>query len=479
MSNQTHKILVFMSDNRLLNNNKETSVYSSLVASINKTYCDKYNYDFIYYVPYYRNQNDNNVNMCIDPNSENLRHASWAKLLSALESMKKSYDYVLYIDSDCCFSNMDISIESIIENYKNNDIIFYSNNPWHPSLPCGGFFICKNNIDTQNFIRYWFNYKNPTHTSNEWKLVKKKAQKETSYDWNIGKHWEQDTLFVIYVLEYLKFDDYKPSIESKLIFEKISIGLINEKWFEESPNQFLRHVCSTNSNTDRTKYFKSKVDLLENMINKSYQNIINDINVIKFDIVNYDNLIMTFDTRKDMLLFYSKQLTKPVIAEIGIFKGDFLKFLYENCNASKINAIDLFQGTTPSGNEDGNFLTYYDMNKSYNELKEKYKDTIVTLHKSDSSTFLNTLNDNYYDIIYIDGDHSYNGVKKDLIASYNKIKNNGYIMGHDYEMNMKKANHHYEFGTKQAVDEFCVNYNQKILAKAYDGCVSFCIKINK
>jgi len=191
------------------------------------------------------------------------------------------------------------------------------------------------------------------------------------------------------------------------------------------------------------------------------------------------DVIHIFDTRKEMLKFYSKQLVSPIIAEIGIFKGDFLQFLYENCDASKINAIDLFQGITQSGNEDGNFVIHYDMNKSYNELKEKYKDTIVTLHKSDSSTFLNTLNDNYYDIIYIDGDHSYNGVKKDLIASYNKIKNNGYIMGHDYEMNMKKANHHYDFGTKQAVDEFCVNYNQKILAKAYDGCVSFCIKINK
>ena len=52
-------------------------------------------------------------------------------------------------------------------------------------------------------------------------------------------------------------------------------------------------------------------------------------------------------------------------------------------------------------------------------------------------------------------------------------------MGHDYEMNMNKAKNSYNFGTKQAVDEFCVNFKQNIISKAMDGCVSFCIHINK
>jgi hypothetical protein len=51
-------------------------------------------------------------------------------------------------------------------------------------------------------------------------------------------------------------------------------------------------------------------------------------------------------------------------------------------------------------------------------------------------------------------------------------------MGHDYEMNMNKAHNYYNFGVKQAVDGFCRDFGQKIIAKALDGCVSFCIKIN-
>ena len=43
----------------------------------------------------------------------------------------------------------------------------------------------------------------------------------------------------------------------------------------------------------------------------------------------------------------------------------------------------------------------------------------------------------------------------------------------------KKAKTFYNFGVKEAVDEFCLTYNQSIEAKAYDGCVSFCINIKK
>jgi len=190
--------------------------------------------------------------------------------------------------------------------------------------------------------------------------------------------------------------------------------------------------------------------------------------------------LTNFDNRELMIKFYSNLIKNPKIIEIGIFKGEFLDYIYNNCNPLNLDGIDLFEGTVGSGNADGNNFTYCNLNQSYNELSLKYSNCPnVKLHKSDSSIFLSKCNDNEYDIIYIDGDHSYNGVKKDLIQSFKKIKNGGYIMGHDYEMNMTKAKTRYNFGTKQAVDEFCVYYKQTIIAKAFDGCVSYCIKINK
>ena len=135
---------------------------------------------------------------------------------------------------------------------------------------------------------------------------------------------------------------------------------------------------------------------------------------------------------------------------------------------------------TCSGDVDGNNVVYYDVGTSFTELSEEYKDiSNVAIVKSNSITFLGSQPDNTYDIIYIDGDHSYNGVKLDLQLAYNKIKNGGYIMGHDYDMNMKKAKNVYNFGVKRAVTEFCVTYKQTIIAKALDGCMSYCMQINK
>jgi O-methyltransferase len=186
-----------------------------------------------------------------------------------------------------------------------------------------------------------------------------------------------------------------------------------------------------------------------------------------------------FDNRNDMLKHYCSKITNPKLLEIGVFKGDFLEYVVENCNVGSIDAVDLFEGITCSGDADGNNVIHYDVGISYIDLENKYKDRNVNIHKSNSVKFLQEQNDDIYDIIYIDGDHSYEGVKNDLINSYKKIKNGGYIMGHDYEMNMNKANTYYNFGTKQAVDDFCTKYNQHIISKAYDGCVSFCIQINK
>jgi len=192
------------------------------------------------------------------------------------------------------------------------------------------------------------------------------------------------------------------------------------------------------------------------------------------------NELNYFNTRNEMLTEYCNRIDKPRILEIGVFKGDFLEYLVTSCRTASIDAVDLFEGISCSGDVDGNNVVYYDIGMSYLELVEKYREMpSVKVHKSNSISFLQNKEDNTYDIIYIDGDHSYNGVKQDLINAFSKIKNGGYIMGHDYEMNMEKAKNVYNFGVKEAVDEFCEIYNQTIQAKALDGCVSYCIHVNK
>jgi hypothetical protein len=184
-----------------------------------------------------------------------------------------------------------------------------------------------------------------------------------------------------------------------------------------------------------------------------------------------------YDNRIDMI--FDLVPKEGVYCEIGIFKGDLAKQLLK-LEPKRLVLLDLFEGVCGSGDQDGNNFEYTNLNESYANLTEYFStNQEVSIVKGDSSTSLSREPDDSFDMIYIDGDHGYEGCKKDLLEAYKKVKNGGWIMGHDYEMNMNKAKTSYVFGVRKAVDEFCAEFSQKIYAKGNDGCVSYAIQILK
>lgn len=173
--------------------------------------------------------------------------------------------------------------------------------------------------------------------------------------------------------------------------------------------------------------------------------------------------------RNILLNNFEQQL---VIAEIGVFKGDYSKVIYNTLKPKELHLIDLFDGQHPSGDKDGKNIVWANLNEEYNKLKSwSNENKNILLHKGKSYEILDKFENDYFDIIYIDGDHSYEGVKKDLNVSWKKIKNMGYITGHDYTPIFQ--------GVIDAVNEFCNIYNQNISILTEDGCPSFVIQINK
>lgn len=166
------------------------------------------------------------------------------------------------------------------------------------------------------------------------------------------------------------------------------------------------------------------------------------------------------------------------IAEVGVFKGEFSRFILDTLRPKSLHLFDLFTGRVGSGDQDGNNFSYVDLSVVLKDISS-WNDPRVIINKGDSSHELSRLEDNTFDAIYLDGDHSYEGCKKDLDVAIRKIKPGGWIMGHDYQMNMAKARTFYNFGVKRAVDEFCKTFNQEIVARAMDGCVSFAIRVRK
>jgi len=86
------------------------------------------------------------------------------------------------------------------------------------------------------------------------------------------------------------------------------------------------------------------------------------------------------------------------------------------------------------------------------EYLNKFKDKIVWIKKLS----WNAVNDipNNLDFVYIDGDHNYEAVKKDLEMYYPKVKKGGLFSGHDYANRAP--------GVVKAVNEFFANKKEAI-----------------
>jgi hypothetical protein len=88
-------------------------------------------------------------------------------------------------------------------------------------------------------------------------------------------------------------------------------------------------------------------------------------------------------------------------------------------------------------------------------LKNQFKNRSIFIRGT--SQDLQEQPDEFFDFIYIDGDHTYQGTNTDLINSFPKIKKNGILCGDDYGVF-----EHIDFGVRKAVDEFCLKNNLKL-----------------
>ena len=184
-----------------------------------------------------------------------------------------------------------------------------------------------------------------------------------------------------------------------------------------------------------------------------------------------------FPTRNDMI----RAITKPgmVIGEIGVFKGEFATTLL-GLQPSKLVLIDPWDGFLTSGDCDGNNVAQIDGEAAFMMVKDTFKGVpLVDIRRGYSENELAKFPDEFFDILYIDGLHTFEGCYSDLELAYKKVKPGGWICGHDYGCNFIKCRHAYCFGVVQAVDTFCLKYNQKIIALGLDGCISFAIHLSK
>ena len=131
---------------------------------------------------------------------------------------------------------------------------------------------------------------------------------------------------------------------------------------------------------------------------------------------------------------------KPKILQVGCAQGgdavEIAKVLKLPMINGELHVVDWFKGNLTVSKEEEWY--YREENAPiwkehlYNEAKKFDVDDIITVFEGDSREVLPTLEDECYDIVFIDGGHEYNIVKSDIEHGYKKLKKGGIIVLDDF-----------------------------------------------
>ena len=136
-----------------------------------------------------------------------------------------------------------------------------------------------------------------------------------------------------------------------------------------------------------------------------------------------------------------------VCLEIGVSEGLFTEEILAMVNPKKLHLVDPW--------ESGPHIQYYE------KVRGKFKDQIesgqVEIHRGKSQDVSEQFPGKYFDWIYIDGNHSYKSVHRDLELYYPKVKRYGFITGDDYSLFEKRK------GLRDAVAETSEKHNMRLI----------------
>ena len=143
--------------------------------------------------------------------------------------------------------------------------------------------------------------------------------------------------------------------------------------------------------------------------------------------------------------FLVKMLPKNSIgAEIGVWTGKFTRQVLDIVQPKQYHLIDpwKFMSKYPDRWYGGSRAqSQPDMNKIFKEIKSEFGPIpCINIHRMTSGEAAPTFSDQYFDWVYIDGDHSYKEVKKDILKYLPLIKPGGLLCGDDLQLSgVKKA----------------------------------------
>lgn len=128
------------------------------------------------------------------------------------------------------------------------------------------------------------------------------------------------------------------------------------------------------------------------------------------------------------LISQCREKSDLVIGELGCHEGASTKVLARLAQetGSRLIVIDWFEGSQVDGN-------YIISPGHKEEFLRNTKEFNFILFPVESGVAAEMIKDKMFDLFWIDADHRYHAIKRDINLWHSKVKEGGVLSGHDYD----------------------------------------------
>jgi hypothetical protein len=182
-----------------------------------------------------------------------------------------------------------------------------------------------------------------------------------------------------------------------------------------------------------------------------------------------DKFIRSFLTRRQKQQRAASQRAKAVLrrfptaaeligCEVGVYRGEMSAAMLARRPRLRLSLVDSWEGEGQAYHTQNDSKT----RMSCDQMEKHYKATLAAIgfatdradvRRMRSLEAAASFPEGYFDFVFIDADHSYEGCRNDIAAWKGKVKPGGWLCGHDYKTKSDR-----DIGVIRAVDEFCISH---------------------
>ena len=180
----------------------------------------------------------------------------------------------------------------------------------------------------------------------------------------------------------------------------------------------------------------------------------------------------TANVRASVVLARVRTVTAPIGVEVGVFTGAMSRALLAKHKDLFLYMVDSW---LPAEQQPKSYSGYGDFHSKFSAKRQLgnkhaavsgtagFQNRRAILHMS-SRDAAEHFDDYQCDFVFLDADHSYEGVMQDIVAWWPKVRRGGWLCGHDYGGWLwgPKGEKQF-FGVKRAVDEFAVGLGLQVI----------------